>query len=386
MIKDSFNKSEKEFYYTNFLTLFNKNQSPEEIEALSIKAAKYRKISQEHFDVRTDHLLSLSQVGYSEKAFQPYFKGWNVEKINQLKNEYGGVLISLFHYGAHRHVLMDLACLGVEISAPIARKAYWKQYELRERGPSNFGQCMELLEVEGDNVGKELFLSLRAGRIGLIYVDGNMGPETNQKQENELLVDFFDKTIKVKAGIARLAQAFNYPILPLFIVGSDENARIEFDSPILPRDKKSQSKETWQLQTMQSLYTKLEKRVAEDPSQWEYAMCLHRWLAGANANKTEDKDTETRKANLPLELHHHVKINRRNVSVLKRQESVFWVDVNAEAVIPSPKVKPELFELLDNNSGFPVGELLANSETNETVFAILQQLHQRNLIEVSSLV
>lgn len=377
---------ENKFYYTNFLTLFNKSKELGDIRLISQQATQTRVSNQNCFDSRTDELLSIFHNDKSEQALDPHLKGWDLEVIYKLRAQYGGVLIALFHYGPHRHVLMDLACMGIDITSPIAKKAYWKQYELRDKAPGNIAHCMQLLEVEKETVGRELFLGLRAKRVGVIYVDGNMGPQTYQAGESTVIVDFFDRKIKVKAGITRLAQAFNYPILPAFTAEMHDGPHVQFGRPILPRDKAEQTKAEWQLSTMQHLYKTLEQQVSIDPSQWEYAMCLHRWLAkdpnqGGIASNTDKHPIE------PLDHEDIIQINRKNVSVIERGEKSFWVDVNAEKGYMAPTFMPHLFKSLEQNEGVRINDLLSQSEDSDQhqkILKALEQLHRDQLIVTAS--
>lgn len=280
---------------------------------------------------------------------------------------------------------MDLACLGIEITAPIAKKAYWKQYQLRERGPGCFGQCMGLIEVEDKAVGRKLLSSLRSGRIGLIYVDGNMGPndEGNTEHEDQVTVKFFNKNIRVKAGITRLSHAFKYPILPLFTKQVNGQQTIEPGELIHPLNADKSDKTKWQQATMQTLYTALEHQVTDDPSQWEYALCLHRWLT--KSENTGENSTLEEKTVPLLSPEDSIKVNRKSVSVMNLNDQIYWVDVNREKVIASPNLTPNLFKLLDEQPGIKVSKLLhyfSGKSNQDLAINILNELNKKSLIEI----
>src|SRR5438093_650502 len=74
-----------------------------------------------------------------------------------------------------------------------------------------------LIEVESARVGRDLVKGLREGRVGLIYVDGNMGPDGHKVEEGGVDVDFVGRRIRVKEGIARLSHSLRMPVLPLLV-------------------------------------------------------------------------------------------------------------------------------------------------------------------------
>ena len=101
--------------------------------------------------------------------------------------------------------------MGVPFLAPVAKRAYFECMRIGRVSTHRFERAFRLIEVESTRVGRDLLKGLREGRVGLIYVDGNMGPDGHKVEEGGVEVDFFGRRIRVKEGIARLAHGLDYP-------------------------------------------------------------------------------------------------------------------------------------------------------------------------------
>jgi lauroyl/myristoyl acyltransferase len=200
-----------------------------------------------------------------------FFANWQSVnfKVRELKAQFPNVIFGLFHYGEHRHVLVDLAVNQHTFVAPIAGKAFWSIYENRKIYNKDFHQHFNLLEVESLRVGRDLVKGIRGGHAPAIYIDGNMGPDGVHAKNGAVEVDFFGKRIRVKSGVKRLSKKFLLPVVPLF-ARVDENGKpcLSIGEPV-----------TSSCSMMQNLYQQLEKHVSNDPSCWEFSACLHRWIA-----------------------------------------------------------------------------------------------------------
>ncbi|MEI8620969.1 hypothetical protein P4S66_08900 [Pseudoalteromonas sp. B129b] len=275
------------------------------LDELALNSIQQKRIQINNFENRISFCAQQAAIG--KKSFSTYFNNWSSSAIKDIVDERGGLLCGLFHFGAHRHFFLDTMCEGIDTVAPIAGEAYTDMQRLAKSGTNKVSDRILLLEVEGDKVGRNLFKALRSGRVGGIYVDGNMGPSSTVSSDDCVNVNFFEKTLKVKAGIARLSLLLQLPILPVFCSGNISNREIKFGELIKPPKKTSLDKNNYLVQAMQALYFELQEQVKESPEDWEYALCLHRWIDSVESNL---------KGNHSTSRFTFISVNTKNTSLL----------------------------------------------------------------------
>ncbi|MGB0132726.1 hypothetical protein [Dokdonella sp.] len=266
--------------------------------------------------------------------------------MKSIVKQHGGVLIALFHYGDHRQIFVDLASLGTPFVAPVAKHAYFDWAELMKQGPEPFKTAMSLLEVEDPRVGRKLFSALRKGRAGLIYVDGNMGPDGHLVEEGAIRLEFLGKRIRVKAGIARLSIGLGLPVLPLFASTRSGTVHAEAKPLIFPPSKASLVDDTQTdaalTSIMQTLYTQLASEVQRAPEHWEFAFCFHRWLDEIEPTALPSKDGD-----LPAE-NHSLTVDAQRITEFRRDGEVFWIHVGRQRAYRLPQWARGLYAQLDS--------------------------------------
>lgn len=391
----------REFYYLNLLSLFGNHLAVEEIDQLANAAADGRILEQSQFDQRLSLMLerfraSRLDCSNDEPAVPaPVLSGWTNEQvmlISTLRNRYKGLLVGLFHFGAHRHVVLDLAALGLPLSVPIAGRAYWDYYKLREEAPREFAACLKLMEVEKPSVGRELLMDIRRGRIGAIYADGNMGPDGHHVEEGATSIDFFGRQIRVKAGIARLSSALGVPILPVFATSSahPERAQVIVGQPLLPQQYASAAdagrlKEAHLQEMMSTLYQQLEARIRAAPAEWEYAFCLHRW---AGEPVSDDCHTSVdRQAGARFDAGGIARINSQRVASLDYEGEITWVDAHRQQGYRLPPWFNDCVAMLQSEKGVSRDSSLAVSTgavPDPRVLELLHELIRKDLLIVDA--
>jgi hypothetical protein len=327
-------------YYMNLLSLFGRERPLADIQEAATAASALREATIDGFASRL-HALNAdfsSQRATSgqrpERMPVPFMRGWDDAPIEAIATAHGGLLIALFHYGEHRHVFSDLASLGVPYVAPVAKQAYFDCCEMLGQGPDAFRHAMSLIEVEDPRVGRKLFSGLRQGRVGLIYVDGNMGPDGHRVEEGAVRIDFLGKRIRVKAGIARLAIGLGLPVLPLFAMRDEGATTVHFGDPILPPDRKRVGEDAFGepalTSIMQTLYTGLARHVHQAPQHWEFAFCFHRWLDECEATAPAVADDAT------LAPAQALRFDRQRITEFLRDGEVFWIHVGRQRAYRLP--------------------------------------------------
>lgn len=311
------------YYQMNYQALFGDRQTVKQLQTLAQSAVANKTAQDVNFCTRTQNDISQlsQQTGFMPNA---YLADWQQDKIPQLTQIHGGLLIALFHFGSHRHVLLDLACQNINIVAPIAGQSYDELHQLMQASSAGVADKLQLLEVEGNGVGKALLRGLKNGRVGGIYVDGNMGPSTSDSKEGTVDVEFFQYDITVKAGIARLALLLNLPILPVFC-NDEGKPSVDYGEIIVPEQMAAELSRNEKTQIiLQQLYSELQQRVERSPADWEYALCFHRWIA--KSKKQPKSVTASLVLIDTMDGMTQLQINTTELSVIDKQESLYWVN------------------------------------------------------------
>jgi lauroyl/myristoyl acyltransferase len=366
-------------YFANLLTLFRDTRSLCEIDELAHAALALRERRIEQFDDRLSAALTVVRGASRPRA---HLAGWDLARIQQLRACHGGLLLALFHYGEHRHLLADLCCLGLPVVAPIAKLSQFHARALVASVPADCAMAPQLLEVENHGVGRSLLTALRSGRVGVIYADGNMGPDGQRVEESAVEVDFLGQRIRVKCGIARLAQALRLPVLPLLAVAdANDPARahsVRMSAEILP-DGSARSREAATRRIMQDCYDTLAAEVAAAPQHWEFAYCLHRWLRPVSTSEDVVPAAQLTEA-------HWLKIDHSLVVAYPPQhDGVYWLHVGRQRAYRLPAWSVDLYPVLTAQS-LPLHEVIAHCSRRaaSTVDAarLLEELHRNGLIQV----
>lgn len=296
--------------------------------------------------------------------------GW--EKVSQsialAQQQQGSVILALFHFGLHRSILVDLACNGIPVVAPIAGKAYWDFYQKKHVAPAEFADCFNLVEVDSVSVGKQLVRQMRKGNLITIYVDGNMGPDGAHVTEGGVTVQFCGREIHVKEGISRLAATFKLPVLPLFSLkqaGAEDIYHIAAGE-LLPATP----------DLMQKLYHQLETHVRQRPQNWEYITCCHRWMVSVEGTRTQAAMTYEQGSGLQL--------HPKNVRLVQQGEDVFLFNLNKQTAFKLPDWSAELSCLLrDGCTKRDIHQWLEQGDKRYLKIKLINELMSKELVTSS---
>lgn len=378
-----YSKRDEAHYLLNFKTLFGHESSLPLLEARARNAAINRTYQQAHFDRRLTRFVNhcLYQNDRHQLAASIVNRGWDMSPLKALQKAHGNVLIALFHFGAHRDLVIDLVSQGEKLVAPIAGNAYQQFYQAFQHAPEQVSRLITLLEVEDSNVGRQVLSALREHAIGAIYADGNMGPEASEDNDGTAKVNLLGHSIHVKSGIARLAWMLKRPIIPLFSVAEDGNAyAAQWGEPLLPplcqnsSDRKAQ-RARWINDTMGTLYKQLSDMIRRRPEHWEYAFCMHRWLAKTQQPHHTGTKATTHPVVESLRDSQCLLPNYQYVTALGTHENMVWVNSATRKGIQAPDALPELLNMLCSPSGVSVRHLREYAEAKGAVSVLRQALN-----------
>lgn len=385
-------QSEVDFFFMNYLSMLGNRLSKDTIHNISKEASGLRDSKQRDYEKYLQELADKCGKASKEKdvKLEPYLNGWSNETLDTILSYENKVILALCHFGEHRHILTDLATLKIPTICPIAGQSYFNYYNLNTTGTELITDYLGLTEVEEDKVSKQLIKSIRQGKIPAIYFDGNMGPENSIKFSNSVDVEFFNKTISVKAGIARIGLLLKYPILPLFATYENVNGKT------LPKltlgeiiktstnNAANPSKDMMTSSIMQKLYKQLEEKIIDQPEHWEYALCLHRWCKESN-DYVSSVDTTESDNSLSNGVNRY-RLNESNATVMKQKGKSCLIDVRNNKGYYPPHWAPQFFDKLASEEGVTTNWIENNTNTslNQDYLAeykdIIQMLENKHLI------
>lgn len=360
------------FCQMNLESLLPDHYTKSDIRQLAFNTIKNREMNGKHFE----HWMAQFHVAYNngEKISQtPFLLGWENNPIVNVREQYGGLLIGLFHYGAHRHVISDLIAQGIETIIPVAGQAY---FGLKKLIPHSHASGTRLLEVEEQVVSRDLFKEIKSGKVGCIYIDGNMGPSTSQIKQGNQCIRFLDHKLSVKYGIARLSVMLKLPILPIFS-SSLSDATVKFGELIQPNTLIGQyGKAKAQTKIMQSLYDQLAIEVESDPTQWEFATCLHRWV---QREHREENITEIKSISKQSKL----SVNTARIAELEHKGQLFWVHYKQARAFKIPPPLTSLFKRFYKHTEISIHEFTTETIKYEFISEqLLNDLQSKQLVQV----
>jgi len=366
------------YYYINLLKLFRDTKPIAEIDRLASEAMLLRRQRIYEFSQHLSHVESFFRTSSGAKPLEPKLTSWNLDQLQSLREMYGSLLLAVFHFGEHRHVLSDLATLGIPFVAPIAKHAYFDATAIFRNGPEASKTAAMMLEVERRDVGRRLLGGLKAGRIGVIYVDGNMGPDGHMVEESAVEVDFLGLKMRVKSGIGRLATSLSLPVVPMLAERSGKGGTML--PVIVPRSSpKGAAREHEIVRIMQECYTTLGKAVSASPQDWEFAFCLHRWISADNSSQQSDRPTFVPTSSAKA------RIDPKNVVYYSCPDGIYWLHIERQRAYKLPSWCGDIYHLLTKTPQ-EVRTLLTllqrRAPINETT-NIVEQLHSLGLIDVA---
>ncbi|WP_027672626.1 hypothetical protein [Rheinheimera baltica] len=353
MVESELQREMQDYYRMNFKGILGDKFTENEVSTIADQAFHCKFAQQLHFDdTLACYIAKFQQKDY---AMRPYLSGWDCDYIHRLVNHHGGLLLGLFHYGAHRHILLDLVTMNIPSVAPIAGKAYEDLQQLVAASSPDIASQVSLIEVEDDQVSRSVFKSLKSGRVGGIYVDGNMGPTSSSSTQSTVNVNYFNYSIAVKAGIARLSMLLNFPILPVMSSASIDAPHVNFGRLIEPNIEIAKNgKQQAPQHIMQTLYAGLENAVLKAPSSWEFAHCLHRWIQGVAKHTTFETSGPKPFVTTDIGTVQFLAVNTKTVSSLYLKGELYWVNTKLAKGFKIPASLSDVFSQFYHTKRMPV--------------------------------
>ncbi len=240
-------------------------------------------------------LLNLEEK-YAEE-FIPNFEVIDTEKSLDKTQNGQPFLFCCFHTGAYSLLLGLLASKSLDFgflsNNTLTKRKEKLYFEVHQQycEKYNLNSTPQFINVEDKKGIWQAIRLLKQGKSLIVYADGNTGSNYSKKEsQNTIRVNFLGENLQVRQGIAFLSYMCTIPIVPIISSRIEESEfslkrKFEFLPAIYPpnfEDKNSInptkytiSKEEFAAQTMQKLYSILEKEISkndinsETVSKWE---------------------------------------------------------------------------------------------------------------------
>jgi lauroyl/myristoyl acyltransferase len=189
----------------------------------------------------------------------------------------GARIYCLYHVGSYRHFFHFLARANIDCALFIAEKTLELQGQgIRDGANPAWPGRLDMINAEAGNSLLRGARALKRGQSVAIYIDGNTGSGANWESDRMQAVDFFDKTLLARTGIAYLSHLSGVPIVPVICKrGMTDPLSLTLHPPIAPGGI---DRNEYVSNTTRALYALLEREITASPAQWEGWLYVHRYL------------------------------------------------------------------------------------------------------------
>lgn len=243
-------------------------------------------------------LFNLQLLNIEEKYAELFIEKFEViDKENTLTKAQNGqpFLFCCFHTGAYSLMLGLLASKNLDFgflsNQTLTNRKQKKYFEIHNNycKKNNINSTPEFINVEENKGIWKVIRMLKEGKSLIVYADGNTGSNYSKKEsQNTVRVNFLGEDLQVRKGVAFLSSMCNVPIVPILSSReiTTEGLSLKRKYTLLPaiypptfantKSKENTNlKEEFAIQTMQKLYTILEKEITKNGadiqqlSEWE---------------------------------------------------------------------------------------------------------------------
>ncbi len=324
--------------FKNFYPEIFENKSPEEVFSELLY---------------TRYLAPFDAEKYVDRVRDIQVKG-NLKDVTDPNN--GPFIFCAYHVGSYRAIIGTLAKLGYDFSLIIDQQVYDSQGEMVRQNVRNvnkqFGtkSDFDLINAEDFQSAMKMVKHLKMGKSLVIYIDGNTGTGGVFRHDEKLeKIQFFNRSIFARQGIAYISFLTNTPIVPAICYRDGLNEKdndkvknivLEFYDSILP--EKGEKRKHFTKSCTQLLYKHLEDKIKEFPFQWEGWLYLHKYL---DEERLREENLSTRKINTAtVEKLQELKFNEDRYGLFKLGQYYFIFDGLTYKTFPLEKAQFEFFK------------------------------------------
>ncbi len=193
----------------------------------------------------------------------------------------GPVIFSGFHYGPYNLIALVLGSMGLQFTVLANGAVYldkFRQWGQRHDALQSLLHDTEVIKPGSMSTMLMMLEKVRAGKNLLVFGDGLEGQTDYFDRDKLECIDFLDKKIYARRGVASIAYKLGVPIVPFITSRQEESLCTEFFPPLVPADFPDRA--SFVRAYCQKGYGQLEAYVREDPTEWEIFDHLQMYLPG----------------------------------------------------------------------------------------------------------
>ena len=303
----------------------------------------------------TNHWLSARSfryVDFGSLAHMGMGVSGNADFLNPTDAPRPARIFCTYHLGGYRAILAMLLNAGYPLTLVIDNRTLTNQQEYIEKVSAQLNQynqdsaSIEMLDAENPAIGRQMAGALYKGRSILIFLDGNTGVGgIYQRNNKQLRIQFLNKTIISRSGIATLAYATRTPIIPIISYYKTlDGAEIPHYDCLPAIEPLGTSADVFVRETTQQLYDLLAAYLQRYVDQWESWFYFHKFLDfDALATESTSEPMETGLAA-------SVRFNEQRYSLFKIDRNGYLFDRQTYQAFPLPADAFEWLHQLEQTS------------------------------------
>jgi lauroyl/myristoyl acyltransferase len=190
-----------------------------------------------------------------------------------------------YHLGSYKHIFHALAERGIDCLLFVTGRTLQQQgadflaSSERARTRAGWRGRLDILDAEDRNSLRQGLRALARGLPLVLYIDGNAG--AGEQSANRVPVSFFDRDLRVRAGVAHLSHLSGAPIVPVACPREADGAlRLVFHDAIEPTGERDAYAREATQRIYDILATHLDGADGASLGQWEGWLYAHRFLDG----------------------------------------------------------------------------------------------------------
>ena len=315
-------------------------------------------------NISINQKLSSLEQGYLNIQNRIVYENFSPDLLNTLKNNNG--IICTFHLGSYRLInqflLLNKMPLTIVASKAVVELQTDDFMNIRDKVDAQDSDLIKIIDAESEHAITKILRDIKAGRILVFYIDGNMGTGENSPNNPNLInVSFLGKRLLVRKGIAYISHLAKVPIYTVACFRKKlDDIRIHFFDPIYPVSFSNRNK--YAEFATQKIYHYIEPIIKKYPEQWEAWLYIHKAI---NFSNEPDKEEIMSDLSIPIESSLFV-LNLREFGVFNLLECTYLFRKKG---FKSYLIDLNLFDFLKKSITKPI----KRTEINEVVFSQLYQ-------------
>lgn len=272
-------------------------------------------------EIMVNQKLSILEQGYLNIQNKVVYEKLYPELLQMLKNKSG--IICTFHFGSYRLInqffLLNKIKFTIVASKAVLESQTDEFISISEKIDPEDHDQIKIIDAESQHSIIRILRDIKAGRILVFYIDGNIGSgESTANNPNLLNISFLGQKILVRKGIAYISHTTKVPIYTVVCFRKNvDDIRIRFFEPINPG--LFSNRDDYVQFATQKIYHFIEPVVKRYPEQWEAWFYIHKAI---NLSDEHDKKEVIGELSIPNENSLFV-INLKEFGVFKIHEDTY---------------------------------------------------------------